>query len=396
MRGGHSRLFVAWGVKRRDERLASPPASESSVNDRGGPPDAVRLAQSKNSSGKSTPPRRRSPGLVGVSVEYDDVRCQSVQSRYSIRIPAGATMVDVDGYRYRSQIWPPSATAPAPYLFLSRGVHQVRFRQNESAVTSEIDKDFVDEYAKMRSFFGVEQAIHDRDLLQRSARAMDVHGAPFLLNFLGASYAKSDRWQAAERTFHRALAVNPCFAPAHLNLAECFLHRGARDRAAQEIDLAEAFNVENVFGLAGAISRMRVDLKQPPFRSSLEPLTLPNYETSETISDQDRRIIGVLRSLAKYAVADEERCKILNNIGVHFADAGKTGGSAGPLSLGIGCGAHRGRAAFRIGTSNPRAHARYVPQGRLRRSGRLRGNDYSCLSVTTRERPWRELRFTLC
>ena len=279
--------------------------------------------QPKTDAPKSDEGRKRSSGLVGISVEYDDIRCQTVQARYSIRIPTGAVMVDVDGDRLPLTNAETLAAAPAPCLFLPRGVHQVRFRQNESAISVEIEKDYVDEYAKMRRFFDVDHKVRDRELLQRAARAMDVHGTPFLLNFLGASYAEQGHWAAAERTFQRALAINPCFSPAHLNLAECFRRRGDRDRAAAEIDVADVFNVGNVFGMAAAISQMRIDLQRPPDRPSAMKFTLSNYAASEALSDQDRRVVGVLRALAKYAVEDEERCKILNNIGAHFADVGK-------------------------------------------------------------------------
>jgi tetratricopeptide (TPR) repeat protein len=266
---------------------------------------------------------KRGPGMVGISVEYDDIRCQTIQARYSIRIPAGAAMVDVDGFRLPLSNLAELSASPAPFLFLSRGSHRVRFRQNETAITAEIEKDFIDEYSKMRRFFAVDEKVRDRELLQRGARAMDVHGTPFLLNFWGAAYAAQDHWQAAERTFHRALAINPCFAPAHLNLAECLVRRGARDRASAEIDLAEVFNVANVFGITSAISQMRLDMQQSPARPSHEDVAVPNYQTSETISDQDKRVVGVLRALAKYAVDDGDRSKILNNIGAHFADIDK-------------------------------------------------------------------------
>ena len=203
--------------------------------------------------------------------------------------------------------WPPSSAFPADRVEYHGG-RRYRFRRRVS---------------QNCRFFGVEHDIRRLELLQRGARTMDVHATPFLLNFLGASYAAKSQWESAERTFHRALAVNPCFGPAHLNLAECFIHRGFRDRAIAEIDLAEVFNVGNVFGITSAISRLRKDLQLPPDRSSAAELTLPNYEMTEAISDEDRRIAGVLRALAKYAVRDEERCKIVNNIGAHFADAGK-------------------------------------------------------------------------
>jgi hypothetical protein len=111
------------------------------------------------------------------------------------------------------------------------------------------------------------------------------------------------------------------FSPAHLNLAECLFQDGARDEAAREVDLADVFNVGNVFGLAGAIAQTRRRLGMPSEgRDTIDAAELI-YVSREKPSEEDLRMVALLEALSKYAVRDEERAKVLNNLAVHFAQS---------------------------------------------------------------------------
>ena len=58
--------------------------------------------------------------------------------------------------------------------------------------------------------------------------------------------------------------VNPTFSPAHLNLCRCLLDScWVREEAVREVNLADVFNVGNVFGLAHAIGDTRRELSLP-------------------------------------------------------------------------------------------------------------------------------------
>ena len=270
-----------------------------------------------------SPSPRPEEGLVGVSRQYDDLACQQIQNRYGIRIPRGAAVIEIDGLRLPIVAPAALAEAPAPILLLPRGTHALLFRANESAVPVTISSDFVVEYRAMREFFGVGGSVRREELMGRSARAMDVHGAPFLLNFLGASHAGADRWAVAERTFRRALAVNPTFSPAHLNLAECLFRRKELEEAAREAELAAIFNVQNVYGLAAAITEMRRKLGLPIGEAG--PINVGQfcYVSSEPPSEEDQRMTALMEGISKYAVEEAQRGKILNNLAVHFADRGR-------------------------------------------------------------------------
>ncbi len=269
-------------------------------------------------------PASRDTELTGASRRYDNLECQQIQARHAIRVPAGATILEVDGQRLPVARPEVLAAAPAPYLFLPRGSHAVCFRPNDYPVPAVIQGELVEEYESMRRFFGVGNKVKMGELVARAARTMDTHSAPFLVNFMGAHYAAAGQWDVAERKFRRALGINPAFGPAHLNLAECLLRRTARDEAIREVLLAEAFNVGNVFGLAGAIAGIRQRLAIPP--DTARPIDLSavsSYVAGETPTEEDRRITAILEGLSKYAVRDEDRAKILNNLAIHFAESGR-------------------------------------------------------------------------
>jgi tetratricopeptide (TPR) repeat protein len=184
-----------------------------------------------------------------------------------------------------------------------------------------VQGDFATAYGTMRQFFGLPDAVRAQEVFRRAAWAMDVHGAPFLLNFSGAQYALEKKPKAAQRKFRRALGINPMFSPAHLNLAECLLQEGARDEAAREVELADIFNVGNVFGLSEAINGMRRKLGMSLDSRDVLDVANLSYLTREKQTEEDLRMVAILEGMSKYAVRDEERAKILNNLAVHFADS---------------------------------------------------------------------------
>jgi tetratricopeptide (TPR) repeat protein/DNA-directed RNA polymerase subunit RPC12/RpoP len=259
--------------------------------------------------------------ISGASRQYDNLQCMRIQAQHGIRIPPAAAILEVDGLRLRIANPSRLALSPAPILYLPRGSHAVCFRSNEQPVAKTIEGDFSAAYEMMRGFFGIPEAIRSREIFQRAAWAMDVHGAPFLLNFSGSQYAAEKKWKAAQRKFRRALAVNPMFSPAHLNLAECLLQEGARDEAAREVEWADVFNVGNVFGLADAIAQARRRLGLPPeSREAIDAADLV-YVSRENQSEEDLRMVALLEAMSRYAVRDEERAKVLNNLAVHFAES---------------------------------------------------------------------------
>jgi len=291
------------------------------------PPPTTTGTSREISSGaaRSAEPPAPGPGqgLVGMSRQYDDLHCQQIQIGHGVRIPAAASILEVDGVRLPIDNPGALAESTAAILFLPRGNHLVRFRTSELPVEVTIASDLVAEYQAMRRYFTIDGEVQMVELLRRGGRTMDVHNAPFLLNFVGAGHAKEDRRKAAERHFRRALSINPAFSPAHLNLAQCLLDRNARDDAIRETLLADAFNVGNVFGLAEAIFQMRRKLGLPLEAS--QPIDAAGlvYIGSEQISEEDRRLVALLEGISKYAVAAEERAKILNNLAVHFDDRKK-------------------------------------------------------------------------
>lgn len=269
------------------------------------------------------PPSSRPGGLTGVSRQYDDLDCMRIQAAHSVRVPAAATMLEVDGQRLPIGNLGLVSESRAPNLFLPRGTHAVRFRRGENPVQVTINTDLAQVYHDMRQFFDAGGNVREVELLSRSAKAMDVHSAPFLLNLMGAAHLNKDQSAAAERKFRRSLRINPFFAPAHLNLAALHLKRGSTDDAKAELELADATNVGNCFGLSPGIAEVRRRLKHGAGPSATADVPLANYLSQESLTEEDKRLTALMQGLSKYAVKDAERGKILNNLAVHFAESNR-------------------------------------------------------------------------
>ena len=294
---------------------------DASTNATGPEPAATSISAQNVQAAKQPPP---ASGLSGVSRQYDDFHCQRIQQQFGWRVTPAAEIIEVDGVRLAISNLSDVRKARAPYLFLPPGEHAIRLRVGEQVLRAEIAEPLADTYRDMRKFFGVDEKIRTDELQSRGARAMDVHGAPFLLNLMGASYVAADQLDAAERKFRRALRVNPFFAPAHLNLAVCFLRRGDLASGERELKLAEACDVGNVFGLLPSIIRLRREHDVPAHDGAPVPLHLDGYLSAEQLTVEDERLSALMTALSKYAVQEKERGKILNNLAVHFAASGKT------------------------------------------------------------------------
>ncbi len=61
---------------------------------------------------------------------------------------------------------------------------------------------------------------------------------PATLNYLGISYSRTDRLELAMKSYRRALAADPKFAQAHLNLALVYHRLGRENDARREYDTA--------------------------------------------------------------------------------------------------------------------------------------------------------------
>lgn len=312
---------VSPSTQARNDVVAVDPAEQATNSAKQTPAADSTPSISKT---KQPPPKSSGQGLSGVSREYDDFHCQQIQQKFGWRVPAAAEFLEVDGERLLITNLESLRRAPAPYLFLPRGEHAIRLRSGEQPLRAEVGEHLATTYAAMQSFFGAGDTIRTNELLARGARTMDVHSTPFLLNLTGASYAAQADWGAAERKFRRALVVNPLFAPAHLNLAVCRAHAGDAAGAVREVRLADALNVGNVFGIAAAITQVRREQSLPDRDEEVVPLDFDRYVSPEPLTEEDQRLAALMTAMSKYAVAQEDRGKILNNVAVHFADCGKT------------------------------------------------------------------------
>ncbi len=301
--------------------VASPASASPRVSQ--GNPTTLDAAPTATVGATQGPTPSRPRGLSGLSQKYDDFQCRRIQETFGTLIPAGATVLEVDGDRLPITNVQQLQAGLAPFLFLPKGEHAVQFATGERPISVTVADHLGDTYQDMRTFFGLPDGIRSDELFSRGARAMDVHSAPFLLNFLGGWYAGQGQWAAAERKFRRSVRVNPAFAPAHLNLAHCLARRQDQEGAARELRLAQAFNIGNVFGLNAGVVALRRQLDLPLEEREPVAFLADLYIASEPLTVEDERLTALMLALSKYAVRDEDRGKVLNNLAVHFADSDK-------------------------------------------------------------------------
>ena len=122
-----------------------------------------------------------------------------IQAQHSIRVPSAAAVLEVDGQRLPLANLAVLAECPAPYLYLPRGTHAVKFRRNETPVSVTIQSDLSQIYHEMRAFFDAGGNVREVELISRGAKAMDVHSAPFLLNLMGGVHLNKQQPEAAQR-----------------------------------------------------------------------------------------------------------------------------------------------------------------------------------------------------
>jgi tetratricopeptide (TPR) repeat protein len=308
---------------------ASEVATTTSTTTPASPPDPAPASSSSDDSqgseltAKTTRPAAKRPprGLSGVSNRYNDGECCLIQDTFGFRISPAATIIEVNGEVLPVGNVADFQKAPAPLLLLPAGEHLVRLRPGDGAIAVKQDKHFAQVHAEMRQFFQRGGAFQEGELFSRGAQAMDVHGAPFLLNLMGAAYASKDAWDAAERKFRRALRVNPSYSPAHLNLAFCLHRAGKTDEAKRECLLADAFNIGNVYGLTPAIVKLKRELQLAVDHRETVELSVASYVSLEPRTVEDERLEALLLGIEKYATREEEQGKIRNNLAIHFADS---------------------------------------------------------------------------
>ncbi len=260
---------------------------------------------------------------------FSDDRCWKVQGDQrklggcGVRIPPLAKMIEVNGMILPIGDIEQIQKSTFPYLLLPKGTHSIRFSPNEKPLVVKIDEHFRDFYDRLRRHYGLPKSVDDDRMLEACVDALDAYRQPFLLNIHGAYYELQKQRPEAIRKWKRALRLNPTFGPAHLNLAVALLSEGNISAGTRELDLAEVFNVGDVYAITEAIWNIRAQYNLHSDKENKAKFAIENYLPDGRLSTKDRRMVAMMRGLSKYPVDPGERAKILNNLAVYFTSQNK-------------------------------------------------------------------------
>jgi tetratricopeptide (TPR) repeat protein len=260
---------------------------------------------------------------------FKDNRCWQVQSEQrdvggcGVLIPPLATMIEVNGLVLPLEDVGQLQNSAFPFLLLPKGTHWIQFRPDEKPVKVTIPEHFRVFYDRLRSHYGLPKSVDEDRILEACGDALDAYRQPFLLNIHGAYYAKQKKRPEAMRKWRRALRLNPTFGPAHLNLALALLAEGDTLAGERELNLAELFNVGDVYAIAEAIWNIRSQYNLHSKEENKTNLAIEDYLADGTLSIKDRRMVGMMKGISKYAVDPGERAKILNNLAAYLATTNK-------------------------------------------------------------------------
>jgi tetratricopeptide (TPR) repeat protein len=157
------------------------------------------------------------------------------------------------------------------HLYLPPGTHKIGQGSNISTVT--VGESYGQHYFKELERLTAKTGFIDFEAVVR--QKVNELGHPkeaYLLNLIAHHYLRYKRYNAAKRTLHRALTIDPGFAPAHLNLAYTLSEMDGSDKkekeqlkqeAEIELRLAEDFDSAGAFGLERGFAFVRRNISVP-------------------------------------------------------------------------------------------------------------------------------------
>ena len=246
-----------------------------------------------------------------------------------------------------------------PALYVPMGRTLICFGKLGTKAIAERGLHLAQAYRSRRQTFMKGSNFDIRKLANLSRECAEDFRTPYVPHFLGCYYQKSGKLDAACRKYRRALHINPCFTPAHLNLAHLYyrMHKGGvaestisevakpelraagrgellesdgpelRDAAKQqllaaakrELKLAYHFNIRDVFGVEACIAKMADELELTALKDTSVKLSPELYTgaTSE-IREADKDVRSALNAAKRYVSSPLIHAKIESNIGVYY------------------------------------------------------------------------------
>lgn len=152
-------------------------------------------------------------------------------------------------------------------------------------------------------------------LFRQKISELEFPEEPYLLDWIGRFYLSRDDFAAAERSFVRALAMEPAYPPAHLGLAEVLAKTDRKEEAMEEARLAEDLDPVGAFAMERELAtiRGRLGLKylaRPRVRLDPERYRWP--------IPKDDSVVRACLLLAELSAGPLDRAAAINNAGLRL------------------------------------------------------------------------------
>ncbi len=236
-----------------------------------------------------------------------------------VAIPADTRRISVDGVTLQLKPLSDIARFGRPALYVPRGRHLIRVGQQTAYRAYLSKQSYWNGYRQRREKTASQGAAGRRQLLTLLARSFDHPETAEPLHLLGNHHHRSGSKQAAAKLYRRAIALNPAYAPSHLNLAFCLLEASDKRAGLRELLLAKAFNLSDVFGIEELIGQL-ASKHGLTLTGATATLLATNYiyGAQPKLTELDRRFIRFYTGVGRYIPRPDERAKALSNLGLYF------------------------------------------------------------------------------
>ncbi|MDF1660584.1 MAG: hypothetical protein P1V97_02345, partial [Planctomycetota bacterium] len=201
-------------------------------------------------------------------------------------------------------------------LFLPRG--KFRISQGSDVQTISVGKSYGDHYYKQaKQLMDNDGEIDYERVVAQIVNELGHPKEAYLLNLLAHHYLKKKKYDAARRALFRALAIDPSFAPAHLNLAWVYMKKKLEKECEFELRITEDMDSTGTFGLERGIAEIRHGLsytKRTPVK--LDP---ERYQFTLKVDDP---VIDACFLFAKFAKTPLDAISAQNNAALRLLKLG--------------------------------------------------------------------------
>ena len=244
-------------------------------------------------------------------------------------IPDGADALIVNNERVRIQnIQELRNLGPAgfvkPVLYLPKGTTLIAFGQDKANQAFERREHYAEAHETLRGQLMTNARLDMGKLVACVRDSAGAFDTPYVPHFMGRYYREVGQYKAACRKLKQALRINPCFAPAHMDLARLYhRHLGDAQGARRELLLAHHFNINDVFAIQAELWELAEAIGLDSFDADVRLAAADYAPAASQPRPGDADVAALRRAVQKYISSPLVQAKVESNTGLYFAADGR-------------------------------------------------------------------------